>query len=146
MLSKGQLKLIANAKARLGLSQEDYWEILSLYGGARSFDDLTPEGFFRIMDHFRELGYEVRTGDSSATQRDEARPGKLIEMVTPKQRALIKKLEKRLGWAEDPENIERFILKSLNIRKVRTQAEAARVIKALKFVLAHGGDKNAGAG
>lgn len=146
MITNSQVKLIHKAKDRLGLNYEDYREILSLYGDVRNPGDLTPEGFFRVMEHLRELGFEARAGDAAGGQPRGEKDTILIQMVTPGQRNTIKRLVKRLGWSEDPERLEQFISRRLNIRKVRTKAEATRVIVALKAMLAANKDKNAGAG
>lgn len=146
MITNSQTRLIQKAKDRLGLNYEDYREILWLYGEVRNPGDLTPEGFFRVMEHLRELGFEARAGDTSTGQPRDEKNTILIQMVTPGQRNTIKRLEKRLGWSDDPERLEQFIVRQLNIRKIRTKAEATRVIVALKAMLAAKDDKNAGAG
>lgn len=145
MLSQGQIRLIHTAKDRLGLSSEEYREILELFGGTRSSKLLSPEGFFSVMEHMRELGFEPRGGDASAHQPEPpGRKGALIEMVTPAQRAFIKGLETDLGWADNPERLDRFIYKRLSIRKVRTKADASKVIEALKAMLSRKDVKSAG--
>jgi len=142
MITKSQVRLIHLAKDRLGLSYEEYREILALYGGARSSVELEPEGFFNVMDHFRELGFPSRGGDVFVHAEPEKKPGRLIEMVTPGQRALIRRLEKRLGWTDEPDRLERFIWKRLGIRRIRTKAEAIKVIEALKAMSARKEEKD----
>lgn len=144
MISKAQIRLIHLAKDRLGLSYEEYKEILALYGGARSSKELEPKGFFNVMEHFRELGFPSRGGD--VFEHVEKKPGRLIEMVTPDQRALIRRLEDKLGWSGEPDRLERFIWKRLGIRKLRTKAEAIKVIEALKAMSARKEEKDRGAG
>ncbi len=148
MLSKAQIRLIHLAKDRLGLSYEEYKEILVLYGGARSSTELKPEGFFNVMEHFRELGFPPKGGDVFEQPEPEKKPGKLIEMVTPGQRALIRRLEKKLGWTDEPDRLERFIWKRLGMRRIRTKSEAMKVIEALKAMAARkeGGGKNKNTG
>ncbi|MBI5191760.1 MAG: regulatory protein GemA [Nitrospirae bacterium] len=143
MISTGQIKLIHLAKTRLGLTGEEYREILALYGDAASSKDLTPEGFFRVMEHFRELGFpEGGSRIFGVPARTET--GKLIEMVTPAQRALIAKLSGALGWSDNPGRLEGFIHKRLGMDRVRTRAQAIKVIEALKAILRREIERDAG--
>jgi len=136
MISKGQIKLIHLAKDRLGLSYEDYKEILDLYGNVGSSKDLTPEGFFNVMDHFRELGFFGREGRIFGPPEGTPKvPGKLYEMVTPTQRRLISHLEEELGWSGNPARLEGFLVKRFKIKKIRTKGQAIKVIEALKAML-----------
>ena len=143
MISRGQTKLIHVAKDVLGLTTEEYREILSLYGDARSSKELSDDGFFRVMEHFRELGFDP--GGSKvfgAPQKQES--GRVIEMVTPAQRALILKLEQALGWSDNPSRLAGFIYKRLGMDRVRTKAQAIKVIEALKAMLRHGIERDTG--
>jgi len=136
MVSKGQIKLIHLAKGRLGLSSDEYREVLDLYGGVRSSKDLTPEGFFKVMEHFRELGFTSRDAELSGPPVRPEQPGSLVEMVTPGQRAKIHQLEVELGWSENPERLRNFIIKRFRVSKVGTKEQAIKVIEALKAILA----------
>ena len=138
MVSRGQIKLIHLAKDRLGVTDEDYEEILELYGGVRSSKDLSPESFFKVMEHFRELGFEGRGGRLFGPPTEPAKPGKLYEMVTPAQRALISHLVGELGWLDNPARLEQFMIKRLGIKTIRTKGQAIAVIEALKAMLARG--------
>ncbi len=144
MISKGQIRLIHLAKDRLGISNDDYKEVLDLYGGARSSKDLTPEGFFKVMEHFRELGFSYKETDVFGTPEKPREPGKLIEMVTPGQRAKIRQLEAELGWTDNPERLKGFVFKRFRLGKISTKEQAIKIIEALKAILAR--EKGAGAG
>jgi len=147
MVSRGQIKLIHLAKGRLGLSQEEYVEILLLFGGVRSSKELDPEGFFRVMEHFRELGFEAHfSGIFAPPGETHKKPGVLIEMVTPGQRALIRQLESELGWADNPARLENFIIKRFSIKRIRTKVQAIKVIEALKAMLERKGREGSEAG
>src|SRR5512143_3599776 len=112
MVSKGQIKLVHIAKTRLGLTDEEYREILELYGGAHSSKDLSPAGFFNVMDHFRELGFQSRGGDVfGAAPMVNEKPGEVIEMVTSAQKAKIRQLERELGWDDNPARLQNFVSK-----------------------------------
>src|SRR5512143_2757128 len=112
MLSRGQIKLVHIAKTRLGLTEEEYHEILELYGGVHTSKDLSPAGFFNVMEHFKELGFQSRGGDVfGPSPIVNEKPGELIEMVTPAQKTKIRQLERELGWADNPARLQNFVSK-----------------------------------
>jgi len=135
MLSRGQKRLVHLAKDRLGLNDEEYREILCLYGGARSSNELDPEGFFAVMDHMKELGFLPMRSRSKRRERAGQEQAEVIELATYKQKALISHLEDELGWSSEPERLENFMAKRLNISRVRTKEDAMKVIEALKAMI-----------
>jgi len=146
MLSRGQIKLIHMAKDRLELSYEEYREVLQLYGGVGSSKDLDAEGFFSVMEFFREMGFQRRGNVFEPPCKDVKGPCKLLEMVTPGQRALILHLEKDLGWSDNPLRLENFLAKRFGIKKIRTKGQAIKIIEALKAILARHGHEEEEAG
>ncbi len=145
MLSKGQIKLVHTAKQRLGLTDEEYHEILAVYGGARTSKDLSPAGFFNVMEHFRELGFQLRGADVfGPAPRVDEKPGALIEMVTSAQKAKIRQLERELGWDENPARLQNFILKRFGTKRVLTVAQASKLIEALKAILSRSHEQDTG--
>ena len=132
MVSKEQERLLDQAKEKLRLSAEEYKEMLMVYGGAGTVGDLTPEGFFHLMERFRELGFMSR---AASAPKEPLQPGELIEMVTPAQKARIHQLENELGWGDNPSALENFILTNFKIKRVVTKEQAVKVIDALKALL-----------
>lgn len=58
MITKAQISLIHVAKARLGLSDEDYRAALLNHGGVASSRALTAAGFDALMRHFAACGFQ----------------------------------------------------------------------------------------
>lgn len=58
MITKAQISLIHVAKARLGLSDDDYRAALVNHGGAASSRELTAAGFNALMRHFAACGFQ----------------------------------------------------------------------------------------
>lgn len=86
-LDRRQLALLHVAKARLGLTDDEYRSVLLDAGGVRSSKDLALAGFNRVLARFEELGFV-------STQRSEhlkKAPG----VATPGQQAKIRNM-----WAE----------------------------------------------
>lgn len=145
MLSAGQMRLVHLAKDRLGLTDEEYKEMLALYGGVRSSKELTPEGFFELMERFRELGFTPRGREPSGPRKGAPEgSGRFIEMVTRGQRAKIYELTVELGWADNPARLRGFMSKRFGIVRVLTKEQAIKVIEALKAMLSR--QKDAGTG
>ena len=58
MISNGKKALVHVAKAKLGLGEAEYLDILAAHGkGARSSRDLDQQGFEAVMAHFARLGF-----------------------------------------------------------------------------------------
>mgnify|MGYP005835868879 CR=1 FL=1 len=53
-----QLAMLHVAKNKLDLTDEDYRSLLLLYGGVKSSKQLNQEGLRRVLDRFKELGFE----------------------------------------------------------------------------------------
>ena len=142
MLSKGQIRIIHVARQQLGLTDEEYREALELYGDARSSTGLSPGGFFNLMEYFRELGFGGKGGDVFTPNKKVKSPGVVVEMVTPGQRAFIRRLEADLGWADNPDRLQNFIIKRFKTKKIRTKPQASNIIEALKAILAREQDES----
>jgi hypothetical protein len=56
----------------------------------------------------------------------------VVELVTRKQTRLIKHLEKRLGWHDNPERLKGFTRRIIKREGVRTKQEAIKVTEGLK--------------
>lgn len=57
-INNAQKGLIHVAKAKLGLTEEEYRDALQAYGGAASSKDLSQEGFEAVMKHFKKCGFK----------------------------------------------------------------------------------------
>src|SRR5437867_4329605 len=60
MISAQKLKLIHVARRALDLPEEAYREILRHHGGVESSRDLDDDGFKRVLDCMKALGFWVR--------------------------------------------------------------------------------------
>lgn len=64
-IAGAQLAVIHVAKARLGLDDEAYRDLLARVAGVRSSKQLAPDAFDAVMAEFRRLGF-VSTGHQAA--------------------------------------------------------------------------------
>ena len=86
-ISKKKISLIHVAKARLGLTDEQYRKLLEASGGVQSAKELSDAGFEELMHCFKRLGFE----SDAARATFGYRPG----MATPSQVVHIRK-----AWRE----------------------------------------------
>jgi len=129
--------------------RELYEEILEQYAGVRSSVDLTPEGFDRVMKHFKALGFAKKKTRKESGSRYEhyrarwaslgLRPG----MATPDQLARIECDWDSLGWWWNKDGRGRrekalrgFLRKRFGRSDLRliTLEDASKVINAVKAI------------
>ncbi|MDD5194850.1 MAG: DUF1018 domain-containing protein [Candidatus Omnitrophica bacterium] len=121
MIDKKRLAVIHIVKKELGLSDEEYRNILQAAAGVNSAKDLDEEKFRRLMNYFaRSRHYQVN------------RYG-----LTIRQKLLIKALTQELMW--DESHLNNFIHKYYhkNTLDNLTRKEAIKLIEALKSIKEH---------
>ncbi len=122
-----KLAVIHIVKKELGLTDDEYRNILQQEAGVRSAKDLDDQGFQRLMHYFtRSRHYRDR------------RDG-----ITFRQKLYIKYLVRDLGW--DSGHFRNFLKKYYRKTSVAglTKKEASKVIVALKKILARASGKPA---
>jgi len=125
MINKKQISLIHVAKAKLGLSEEEYRTILKTYGYTESSRYLDDLGMERVMQVFRELGFK---------KKKKPRRPDLSILASEAQRKIIYHLMEDLGWI--PRRLYGFIQKMTvkDIPEQLTKEEASKVIEGLKKI------------
>ncbi len=122
-----KLAVIHIVKKELGLTDDEYRNILQQEAGVRSAKDLDDQGFQRLMHYFtRSRHYRDR------------RDG-----ITFRQKLYIKYLVRDLGW--DSSHFRNFLKKYYRKSDIAglTKKEASKVIVALKKILARASGKPA---
>lgn len=134
-----QKALIHVAKSQLGLTDDEYRDLLRSVAGVESARDLTVEQADKVMKRFKELGFvmtvkpetvsKIRQPYLTAPDRDpDALP-------TPAQSKKINELYEELGWAEGNRRIG-FHQRVIDKPWPQTRAEANKVIEGLKSMVA----------
>ena len=132
MISKQKIALIHVGKKQLGLTDPEYREILRHHGGIESAADLDEDGFKRVIDHMKAIGFWVKRRFEQTRPRD---PG---DVPTPGQLKVIEHLWRDLseyvGGAKYAPFRRGFYQKRLSIPALgpQTRAQANAVIEALK--------------
>ena len=123
MIKKSQIALVHVAKSKLGLSEDEYREILKAHGNVESSVDLDPFGLEKIMRLFKDLGF-VR-------KKTPRRPDLTI-LASEGQRKVVYHLMEDLGWI--PSRLSGFIRKMTgkNSPEELNKFEAPKVIEGLK--------------
>lgn len=130
MITRKQLALVHLAKARLGMSEEAYRDMLRLYAGVDSAAQLDAEGFDIVMARYGQLGF---TSSWHARNLGD-RPG----MATAKQVALIRGLWRDWSGGDDDRALGRWLENSFGVSALRFLDTAAtqKAITALKSMAA----------
>lgn len=123
MPSHKQKALLHIAKAQLGLSEEEYREVLKNHGGAESSIHLSDFGFERVMHFFARLGFKKRAALRAAPSGD---------FASEKQKKMILHLAEDLGWS--PSRLFGFARKMTGLGSLDglSPKSAQRLIEALK--------------
>jgi phage gp16-like protein len=132
MISAQKLKLIHVGRRELGLTEEAYREILRHHGGVESSKDLDDEGFKRVIDCLKALGFWVRRSFEQEKPRD---PGALPTIGQMKVIAhLWVDLSEYLAGANRTQFQRAFYQDALKIPALgpQTRAQANKVIEVLK--------------
>jgi hypothetical protein len=115
-LADSKVRLIHVARRQLGLAEEDYRSILSLYGGVSSATMLDQDGFTAVMDRFAALGFHSMSKRRPLPVR--------VGMASPGQVQFIRQL-----WAE-------FTQGAGTDASLGTWLERQFKVSALRFVTA----------
>lgn len=125
-LSKKKISLIHVAKAKLGLTDEQYRKLLEACGSVRSSADLGEAGFAELMRCFKLLGFESDAARSAYGER----PG----MATPAQVILVRILWEQWSGSNDEKALDHWIEHFFGISSLRfaDQEIISKAITALK--------------
>ncbi|MFH1061506.1 MAG: phage protein GemA/Gp16 family protein [Candidatus Omnitrophota bacterium] len=117
-LDRKKLALIHIIKKDLGLSDDQYRDILFQAVGVRSAKDLTEKSFHKLMKHFVRSAYYRKSPSA----------------ITLKQKMYIEYLAKKLDWTQ--EHLINFIHKYYHKTDIDylSKKDAAHAIEGLKNI------------
>ncbi|HEB50359.1 MAG TPA: regulatory protein GemA [Desulfobulbus sp.] len=118
-LDRKKLAVIHIVKRELGLSDEEYRDILEQVTGVRSARDLDEAGFRRLMRRFARSRHYRSSRDG----------------ITFRQKLYIRHLVRDLGW--DERHFTNFLKKYYHQDTIDTMSrkEAGKLIESLKNIL-----------
>jgi hypothetical protein len=122
MMDNKKLAVIHIVKKELGLTDQQYRDILEKTAGVRSAKELDDKGFRRLMHYFVRSRHYRDSRDS----------------ITLRQKMFIRHLQEEAGWA--PEHFTNFLLKYYKKSDLDrfSKKEAGKVIESLKNIIKHG--------
>jgi hypothetical protein len=116
-----KLAVIHIVKRELGLTDQEYRDILQKTAGVRSAKDLDDYGFRKLMHYF------VR----SRHYRDNR------DAITLRQKMFIRHLREEVGWSEEHfRNFLKKFYKNTDLDRF-SKKEAGKVIESLKNIIKH---------
>lgn len=120
-MDRKKLAVIHIVKKELGLSDDEYRDILEKYAGVRSAKDLDEKGFRKLMYHF------VRSRHFRSRR----------DVITLRQKMYIKHLVAEAGW--DEEHFVNFMKKYYRKSTLESYSkkEASNLIESLKNIIRH---------
>ncbi len=120
-MDRKKLAVIHIVKKELGLSDEEYRDILEKYAGVRSAKDLDENGFRKLMHHF------VRSRHYRSSR----------DVITLRQKMYIKHLVSEAGWNED--HFINFTKKYYRKSTLESfsKKQASKLIESLKNIIRH---------
>ena len=120
-MDRKKLAVIHIVKKELGLSDDEYRDILEKYAGVRSAKYLDEKGFRKLMHYFVRSRHYRRSRD----------------VITLRQKMYIKHLVSEAGWLEDHfvNFIKKYYRKS--ILESFSKKEASKLIESLKNIIKH---------
>jgi hypothetical protein len=132
MINNKQKALLHVAKAQLGLTEEEYRDILKNHGGAESSVHLDEFGLEKVMRFFSEIGFKRKKDKGLRSKEKGPRRKDLTILASEGQRKVIYHLMEDLGWW--PARLMGFIEKMTGKERPEelTKREAAKVIEGLK--------------
>jgi len=132
-LTREQISLIHVGKARLGLDDDAYRALIERVAGVRSSTALDFEGFARVLEEYRRLGFE-------SDAHKEAFGERLAHMMTAAEVYHARKLWRRAGYGGGGNaELDRWLRKHFGIAALRfaTRTDGRRIIGALERMVAN---------
>lgn len=130
-----KIALIQVAKAKVGMAEEVYRQMLHEIGGVDSSTKLDAAGFAAVMDRFGVLGFVNPNNREAPPLDDEARRA---GMATLAQRRYVRGLWRQWSGADDPKALRKWLQGRFHVADLRfaTDAIASMAIEGLKAMLA----------
>ena len=128
MITRDQTKLIWVLARQLGMESDELHDVVSGVTGKNSIRALSVSDATDVIEVLVRAGGRVR-------KRRKPRPimpPNVVEIVTRKQTRLIRHLESKLGWQDNPQRLKGFTKRIIKREGVRTKQEAIKVIEGLK--------------
>jgi len=143
MITPAQIGIIHAAKGwaveNLPAFDDDaYRDVLKLVAGVRSSTKLDNDGCTRVLAWFEAKGFKNTAKQPRSPLRRDPNA-----IVTGPQRALVRALERDLGWSDEPKRLEGFCEKVIGKRRPTTRSDARAVIEGLKAMLSKAAVKSA---
>lgn len=130
-LTAAQIRTLHVARKQLGLDEDTYRDALQAHAGVRSSRQLDHDGFAAVLAHFESCGFRLEA------PRFQARDADTGNAVTPAQQRYMAGLYRQLGLTERTRQ-QGFARRQIGKAWPQTQAEASRMIEALKAMVDRG--------
>lgn len=131
MISEKQLKMIWGLAHRVGLDDDRLHEAVKGLTGKDSLKQLTNLDVSCVIRR-------LTNASASIKQKRKARqdfPINVVEIITPKQRGLIKYFEEKLGWLDNPARLAGLSRRIIKKEMAVTKKEGTKMILVMRQML-----------
>jgi hypothetical protein len=131
MISEKQLRMIWGLAHRVGLDDDELHEAVKGLTGKDSLKQLTNEDVSCVIRRLTNAGASIK-------QKRKARqnfPINVVEIITPKQRGLIKYFEEKLGWQDNPARLAGLSRRIIKKEMAVTKKEGIKIILAMRQMM-----------
>ena len=139
-INRKQIILIHLAKTQLGLSDGDYRVLLlqfsrSMPAADPSSKHLSFNEAHAPIEHFKKCGFKIRHSGAKTQRRKGELPPGVTRLPSSQIMSKIDHMREDINWKYH-DGYYRWIKKSFGIEKIRTMAEAIKIVEGLKKMLA----------
>ena len=137
-ITPGQIKLIHVMLTRQKIDDDDYRALLESLYGVNTCKKLTRKQANELLTRLG-AGQKPKPAQAAKPAPPRRRDSNVAALATPAQHQLIRALIHEVKWRMQPSSAAyaAWLQHNQSLDKVRTTAEAARVIRGLKALKAH---------
>jgi len=128
VITEKQLKMLWALARQAGLEDEGLHEAVKGLTGKDSIKTLTQADLSRVIERLKQAGARIKK--NRIMPRD--LPINTVEIITAKQRGLIKYFEEKLEWHDNPDRLKGLSKRIIKKEAASTKAEGIKMILALR--------------
>lgn len=131
MISEQQIKMIWALARQVGLDNDGLHELIEGLTGKKSIGNLTNTDVSLIIEKLTNAGARIK----KKREIPKDLPGNVVEMITLKQKKLIKYFNEKLAWQDNPDRLKGFSKRIIKKEMAATKEEGTRLILAMRAMV-----------
>src|SRR3990172_5662021 len=131
MISEKQIRMIWVLAHQVGLDDEGLHEMVAGHTGKDSLRKLTNADISHVIEELTKAGARIRKKRKAVNDL----PVNVVEIITPKQKKLIKYYEGKLEWQDNPNRLKGVSKRIIKKEVAATKKEGIKIILALRQIV-----------